>query len=184
MGPCVRAIDVAVLHRVVMNVIQMAIAIVFVSNRVFPKPALPDAARPLADAGAESRLLAAAGGEVASREGGLDQGEPPGKIRVAIGQRDEQMQMTVQQHDRLQHKWVQRAAMLDGVAKQYTGGFVCEEGGPAFGDEGEEECAAGLNRPPIVGQELNVNYDGSPGNKRWASTPTLHGFIRAIGTSW
>lgn len=74
-----------------------------------------------------SRLLAAARGEIASREGGFDPGDPLGKIRVAIGQGDEQMQRIVQQHDRLKGKGVQLTAMLDGLAQQDAGGFVCEE---------------------------------------------------------
>ena len=163
--PGVRAIDVAMLHRVVMDVIQMAIAVGFIADGVFPEAPLPDAARSLAEPGARSRLLAAAAGEERSREGGFDGCDSAGKIGIAIGQRDQKMQMIVQQDDRTQHKRVQLAAMLDGLAKQCARGIAVKDLCPPLGDNGEEERATGLNRPPIVGHRASLDQPVLPGNR-------------------
>ena len=136
----------------------------FIADGVFPEAPLPDAAGSLAETGARRRLLAATGGEERSGEGGFDRRYPAGEIRIAIGQRNQQMQMIVQKHDRIQHDRVQLAAMFDGLAKQCAGGIAVEDRCPPLCDEGEEESATGLNRPPIVGHRMIFDQRASAGN--------------------
>ena len=41
-GPFIRIIDITVLHRIVVNVIHVRLIILFIPDRMFPKPLLPD----------------------------------------------------------------------------------------------------------------------------------------------
>lgn len=82
----------------------------------------------------------------------------------------------MQQHDGIQRERVQLPTMLDGPAQKSAGRFAGEDRRSALGDEGEEERATGLDRPTIIGHDLNVNRLDSPVNERWASTPTLPDF--------
>lgn len=64
MRPGMRTINVLMFDRIIVNVVEMAIAIVFISDGVFPEPSLPNAARSLAKAGTGSRLFRTAVGEI------------------------------------------------------------------------------------------------------------------------
>lgn len=83
MRPRVRARYVAVFHRIVVDVVEMADAVSFVADGVFPEAALPDTAGSLAQARGGTRLFAATGDKEGAREGGFDVGDPPGEIKVA-----------------------------------------------------------------------------------------------------
>lgn len=129
----------------------MADSVVFVADGVFPEPSLPDSAGSLSKPRAGARLLGSASSEEGSCEGRLDAGHSPGEIEVAIGKRDQQMQVIVKQHDCLHQKRVQFSAMFDGLAEHHSRGVVFKEGCPMLGDQGEEECPTKLECTPIVG---------------------------------
>ena len=82
-----------VLHRIEMDVVEVALEVVFVADQVLPEARLPDAS-PLAclALGADG-LFRAAGFEPISRELLLEEGPAPGEVAFAWGERPDRVQM-------------------------------------------------------------------------------------------
>jgi len=137
--PFVRTIDVAVLHGIEMDVIKMPLEIVFVFERVLPKPALPDASAVFVPLRFRNRLLAAPLLEPAAREFFLDP-TPPSRIpRVASRHCPNRVQMIVQQDDRIDLERPFLLTFSKDVAKQLPRHFIGEQWMPSAGNHREEK---------------------------------------------
>lgn len=88
-----------------------------------------------------------------------------GKIGIVVRQRDQQVQVILQQDNSIELKRVKIAATVDGVAKHGAGRARCENRRSPFGYEGEEKCPPRLSRPPIVRHEVFVQPSRSSGNQ-------------------
>lgn len=104
--PILHAVDVAVLHRVEMDVIDMPREIGFVAQRVFPIATLPQAALAFTGTAGGDPL---AGGQ-AVREYCFDEAPAQRKIGIAFGQSPNGVQVVGQNDDRLQ---------IEGMAAAY-----------------------------------------------------------------
>lgn len=114
MRPVGHAGDMPVLHRVVVDVIDMAAQVVRVADQVFPVAALPDAAFATRDAVGGTAF---AGGQ-SSREAGLDLRPAIGVVGVALRQSPHAMQVVRQDHPGQQDEWTRRLGRAEGIAQQ------------------------------------------------------------------
>src|SRR5262245_5257826 len=88
-GPILHSRYMAVLHRIEVNVVGVALKIALVPYRVLPVSPLPNAPLILAVPAARNLLTLGQG----SRELGLDQSPAQGEIGVSVGQCPDHMQM-------------------------------------------------------------------------------------------
>jgi hypothetical protein len=182
MRPLVRALGQSMLHRVVMDVIQVMIKIILVANQVFPETALPDPAISLPRAGLGAGPLAPAIGQICTGEGRFDEGDAGGEIGILFRQRQDQMKVVVEEDDGIKGKWAGLAAGVDGLTKQGAGGGLGEDRSTVMSDEGEEERPARPKCTTIVGHDGNIPQQAKRRNHRafeWMRVALMHraGFI-------
>src|SRR5439155_2854474 len=151
MRPVGRIADMAVLHWIVMDVVEMPIEIIFVVNHVLPKPRLPNPVLSPFALSYPDLLLASANGDPVRRELLFDPRPPPRVIGIAGWQRPNRMQMLRQQHDRVDLKRPHFFAKAEFFAKKLAGPRVGKQRCSVVGDDGKEEGTAVDAPSPIVG---------------------------------
>ena len=96
------ALDPPVLDRVVVDVIQVPFQVGPIADDMFPEPPLPDAPATIMATRFADRALPSAGGDPCAREGFLDARPSRGKIRIALRQRSDRVQVIRKQDQRVQ----------------------------------------------------------------------------------
>lgn len=151
-GPIVDLRDELVLDRVAVNVGDVRRKIVQIGDHVFPEPTLPHPTlAPSAASGKVGRARKATG------ETGLDPPPPPGKVRVAFGQRPDAMQVVGQDADR------------NGPKRLAPRGVAI--GGAQRGDVLDQQ-------PAVAAQQVGGKEVGSPRNEPAAVVRHRHGVTR------
>lgn len=131
--PGVRARRRAVLHRIVVNVLDAPDQVVFVADEVLPEPHLPHAALFVTLARRALGGFDPAGVEVGAGEAGLDGGDALGEIGIGHGKLNHQVQVVRQQHagDEIERAFVSRPRDRD--AEEDAGILLIEQPRPAMG---------------------------------------------------
>ena len=153
--PCVRTAAQSVLHRIVMDVIHMAVEIVVVTNLMFPVARLPDAAPALSPlVGGHGRFPAAgrrahfdccrAWTQPSTREALFDFPPARGEIGVAFRQSPQGVQVVRQQHDGRHVEWTALPGLQNRSPQMGPCRGVGKDVAAWIGHPREEKRAAGL----------------------------------------
>lgn len=140
--PVFRAADVAVLDRVPVDVVEVTLEVVFVSDRVLPELRLPDSATTIDFSALRDGDFGPAGFEPTLGELRLDPLPAAGVVGVAFGHAPDCVEVLRQKNDRANVKRVSRFTFADDVAKDGSGVFRIEYWAALVGDQREEECPA------------------------------------------
>ena len=114
-GPVHHSRRISMLHRVVVDIVNVRLQIAFVPYQVLPIPPLPDATFPFGPAAARSAFT----GWEGCRKRCLDPPPSRWKIRIAGRQCPHSVQMIGQHHDCIDVKWMG----LSSVSKGFAQGF-------------------------------------------------------------
>jgi hypothetical protein len=168
-GPILDLRDMAVFHRIEVNVVDVTLKVALIAQRMLPKSALPNS--PLAFAVPALRDLLMSWH--AASEHRLDQAPARREIRVAFGQCPYRVQM-IGQHDRcFGCERVPSSRIVECATQQFN--IVREQLRPAVNQiDGEEIAAAGQKITSII-RHRHTDKDT---RVRWVSLcsthPTLH----------
>src|SRR5438477_6144565 len=118
--PLLRGPRVAVLHRVVVDVVRVPLEVILVPDQVLPEAGLEDAALALVLSTRRDRLLGLPPSEPSLGELLLDPSPPAGVVRVILGQRPQGVQVVRQQDDRVGRERPARPALGQQPAEDRT----------------------------------------------------------------
>jgi len=154
--PLVRTLHQPVLHRVVVDVVEVVFVVLLIFERMLPKLWLPHAASPITAAASGLRLLRASQGEPRLRELLLDPCPTPGVLIVARRQRPDGMKMVGQQHNGVDHERPSRSARSQEASQQCSCRLITEKLRSPVCHQREEERSAGNIRTSPVGHGITI----------------------------
>lgn len=147
------AIDVPMLDRIVINVIDVPAEIIVVAYDVIPEAALPNAALVASPSrGAAARFIAA-GGEVRARKRRLDGRPAQAEQIVSRRHRPDRMDVVRHDDDRVDREWMIRDDASKRGAQQIDRGRIIEDRPASFGDDREEHGSAGGVQTAVFGHD-------------------------------
>ena len=137
------AINVHMLNRIVIDVIEVPAEIIVVAYDVIPEAPLPNAALVARPArGAATRLMAA-GGEVSACKRRLDGRPAQAESIISQWHRPDRMDVVRHNDDRVNREWMIRNDAPKRGAQQFDRGRIIEDWPALFGDDREEHGRAG-----------------------------------------
>ena len=161
----------AVLHRVVVNVVKMPTIVCLVANGVLPQTALPDASLSLPRTTRRDALsLSHAAGKT-----GFDQTPASREISVVFRQLPDTVQMVGQDHYRIKQEWMRLAHMPES-APQVSDVFDQQRPAVAIGKIDREE----ISRPGGAAANVGAHASWDAGIRY--ARPSLHEFHAATKT--
>ena len=143
------------LNRVVMDVIQVMVHVIPVTDHVFPKPLLPHTAASIPPAGIRDGTFPAAKPQPSFGKRLLYDGKPPGKIAVTFRQRPQGMQVVRQKDHGVDGKRMLAAAGRQTLPQQPARPLITQKPRAAVRNEREEERPTGNISAPIFRRYLS-----------------------------
>jgi hypothetical protein len=140
--PVFRAADVAVLDRVPVDVVEVTLEIVFVSDRVLPELWLPDSTATVVLSALCDGDFSPARFEPTLGELRLDPLPAAGVVGVAFGHSPDCVEVLGREYERAKVERVSRFTFADHVAEDCLGVFRVEDWAALVGNQRKEECPA------------------------------------------
>jgi hypothetical protein len=139
----------AMLDRIVMNIIAQNFKFPFVSNLMFPEPPLPQASFPSTLPRFAHRPFGPPISQVIAGKPELDNPPANRKIRIVFRQRPQTMQMIRQQNDGILAKRIFCAGFRDGPMKGMPRELIGQKSTPPMADHRKKERSTGLKSTDI-----------------------------------
>ena len=138
------------LDRIVVDVIDMLLQVRFITNLVFPEPALPDSTLPFSVAGKALGGLGLAGGEISASETSLDSRPAQGKITIIRRQFPDAMQMLGQQAYGNHFEMAALFRFPPRSSKAFARQQFCQKRAAVVRHDREEVVSTFETGPPVV----------------------------------